>query len=297
MKAVLRLVLSNQQITRLRALRDRLRGAAVSLWSITCRLLPDRVVLFLVSHTRLIRKMDYERAEILLQIESEVEYTTRLRSCTKEPETVEWIHNFFWDGDVYYDIGANVGAYALVAAKGFKGKVRVYAFEPGFPTFKQLCTNIVLNGCQEYIVPLQVALSDRTSLEVLNYSSLLPGGALHALGAAVDYKGDRFQPAVRQPVLAFSLDDLIKYFDLPFPTHIKLDVDGTELSILRGAGNVLSHGTLKSMLIEILEGDQRSKQVMAILESAGLRVHSKHKYVHGGDTGPSSKIYNYIFRR
>lgn len=297
MKALLRGLLSNQQVGRLRALRDGMRRAAVSLWSAACRLLPERVVLFLVSHTHLVKKMDYERAEIFLQIESDVEYTTRLHSCAKEPETIEWIHGFFKDGDVYYDIGANVGAYALVAAKGFKGKVRVYAFEPGFPTFKQLCTNIVLNDCQECIVPLQVALSDRTALQVLNYSSLLPGSALHALGAAVDYKGDRFQPMVRQPVLAFSLDDLIKYFDLPLPAHLKLDVDGTELSILKGAGNTLGHDALKSVLVEVLEDDLQSKQVIATLENAGLKFHSKHKYVYGGDSGPSSRIYNYIFCR
>jgi FkbM family methyltransferase len=297
MKTILRRVLSNQRIAWLRSLRDGMRRVAVSLWSTACRLLPDRVVLFLASHTRLVRKMDYERAEILLQIESDVEYTTRLHSCAKEPETIEWIHSFFRDGDVYYDIGANVGAYALVAAKCFKGKVRVYAFEPGFPTFKQLCTNIVLNDCQDCVVPLQVALSDRTAIEVLNYSSLMPGGALHALGAAVDYKGDRFQPVVKQPVLAFCLDDLIKYFDLPFPVHLKLDVDGIELRILKGARNTLAHSALKSVLVEVLEGDDQSRQMVAALESAGLKFHSKHKYVHGGDSGPSSRIYNYIFSR
>jgi hypothetical protein len=125
----------------------------------------------------------------------------------------------------------------------------------------------------------------------------MPGGALHALGAAVDYKGDRFQPAVRQPVLAFCLDDLIKYFDLPFPTHLKLDVDGIELCILKGAGNTLGHDTLKSVLVEVVEGDDQSRKVVATLEEAGLKFHSKHKYVYGGDTGPSSRIYNYIFRR
>jgi hypothetical protein len=42
MKAVLRRVLSNQQIFRLRALRGGMRSATVSLWSATCRLLPER---------------------------------------------------------------------------------------------------------------------------------------------------------------------------------------------------------------------------------------------------------------
>lgn len=289
--------LSERQIARLRILRDRMARATVSIWSIACRLLPERAVLFLKNHTILVKKMDYERAEILLQIESDVEYTTRLYSCAKEPETIEWIHNSFQDGEVYYDVGANVGAYALVAAKAFNGKVQVYAFEPSFPTFKQLCTNVVLNDCQDSITPLQVALSDRTGVEVLNYSSLMPGGALHALGQAVDYKGDRFRPAVKQPVLAFSLDDLIQRFRLPVPNHIKLDVDGIELRILKGAENTLAKQTLKSVLVEILEEDPQSVEVVALLEQSGLKFQSKHKYVYGGDSGPSSRIYNYIFRR
>lgn len=296
-KVMLRRILPAKQIETLRGIRAGARATLVRLWSGLCAVLPDRVVLFLRSNTKLVKKMDYRGADVFLHIESDVEYVTRLHSCAKEPETIEWIQTFFQEGDVYYDIGANVGAYALVAAKGFKGKVRVYAFEPSFPTFKQLCTNIVLNDCQECIVPLQVALSDRTALQVLNYSSLLPGGALHALGAAVDYKGDRFQPTVRQPVLAFSLDDLIKYFDLPFPVHLKLDVDGTELSILKGAGNTLGQDALRSVLVEVLEEDMQSKQVIAMLENAGLKFHSKHKYVYGGDSGPSSRIYNYIFGR
>jgi FkbM family methyltransferase len=241
--------------------------------------------------------MDYERAEILLQIESDVEYATRLHSCAKEPETIEWIHNFFREGDVYCDIGANVGAYALVAAKHFRGKVQVYAFEPSFPTFKQLCTNVVLNDCQGSITPLQVALSDRTGVAVLNYSSLLPGSALHALGQAVDYKGEHFQPVVKQSVLAFALDDLIRQFVLSPPTHIKLDVDGIELRILKGAEKTLFSAALKSVLVEILEGDPQSAEVVALLEQSGLKFQSKHKYVYGGDSGPSSRTYNYIFCR
>jgi FkbM family methyltransferase len=297
MKATLKSVLPERQIKWLRAWRHGMHALAVALWGAACSVLPERVVVFLSGHTKLVKKMDYPRAEILLQVESDVEYVTRLHSCEKEPETIEWIHSFFREGDVYYDIGANVGAYALVAAKVFEGRIRVYAFEPGFPTFKQLCTNVVLNDCQDYIVPLQVALSDRTAIETLHYSSLVTGGALHALGQAVDYKGDTFQPVIRQAVLAFSLDDLVKYFGLPLPTHIKLDVDGTELKILKGAGHVFASEVLKSVLVEVVEGDRQSLQLIELLEGVGLHFHSKYKYVHGGDTGPSSRIFNYIFSR
>lgn len=36
---------------------------------------------------------------------------------TKEPDTIEWIDLFFREGDVIYDIGANIGQYSLYAAK------------------------------------------------------------------------------------------------------------------------------------------------------------------------------------
>lgn len=289
--------LSLQQVACLRALRDSMGRGAVSFWSTACQLLPDRAALFLKSHTILVKKMDYTRDEILLQIDSAVEYMTRLHSCAKEPETIDWIHNCFQAGDVYYDIGANVGAYALVAAKAFKGTVQVYAFEPSFPTFKQLCTNVVINDCEDCVTPLQVALSDQTGMAVLNYSSLVPGSALHALGEACDYKGDKFRPVIKQSVMAFALDDLIRQFMLPPPTHIKLDVDGIELSILKGAEKTLASALLRSVLVEILEGDPHSLAVVSFLERCGLALHSKHKYIHGGSTGPSSRIYNYIFHR
>jgi len=224
-------------------------------------------------------------------------FGVQLRGAANPRPGADGGDGFFRDGDVYYDIGANVGAYALVAAKHFRGKVQVYAFEPSFPTFKQLCTNVALNDCQGSITPLQVALSDRTGVEVLNYSSLLPGSALHALGQAVDYKGDKFQPVVKQAVLAYALDDLIRQFSLPLPTHIKLDVDGIELSILEGAVKTLASASLRSVLVEILEGDPHSAVMVSLLERSGLKFQSKHKYIHGGDTGPSSRIYNYIFHR
>lgn len=297
MLKALRSVLSDNQLQALRTLRDGVSVRLASAWSAFFGLLPDPLVLFLKSHTRVVKPLDYPETRILLDVESKVEYGTRLHSCAKEPETIDWIQRFFQAGDVYYDIGANVGAYALVAAKRFRGHVQVYAFEPSFPTFKQLCTNVVLNDCQDCITPFQVALSDQTGIAVLNYSSLVPGSALHALGEACDYKGDKFQPVVKQPVLAFALDDLIRQFALPPPTHIKLDVDGIELSILKGAEKTLAGSVLRSVLVEILEGDAHSMEVVSFLERCGLTLHSKHKYLHGGSTGPSSRIYNYIFHR
>ena len=48
----------------------------------------------------------------------------------KEPDTVEWINRYVKPGDVFYDIGANLGLYSILAAKLLQGRGKVYRFEP-----------------------------------------------------------------------------------------------------------------------------------------------------------------------
>lgn len=242
-----------------------------------------------------IKKLDYRNREIYLNIDSSIEDQTRLHSCAKEPETVRWIETFFKEGDVFFDIGANVGAYSLVAAKFFNGKVRVFAFEPSFLNFAQLNKNILINQCQASLTPLQVALSDHTALSTFNYSSLIPGGAFHAVGNPLDYQGNVFKPVYQNRVLAYRLDDLLDQFALPLPNHLKIDVDGIEFDILKGAEKTLSHPFLRSILIEIDEGMESSARVVDSLTRQGFCLHSKHKYTPPEDRGPFSGIHNYIF--
>ena len=220
-------------------------------------------------------RMDYARHDIFLHVDSLVEQSVRLKSCAKEPDTVEWVESFLKEGDVLFDVGANVGAYSLVAAKFFGGGVKVYAFEPAFLNYTQLCKNVYLNGCQGSVIPLPVALSDKTALGVFNYHNLIPGGALHTLGAAVDYNGEAFVPAFTQHMLSFRLDDLIGQFDIPAPTHIKIDVDGIELEVLEGARETLSNPSLRSVIVE-LEAGEGERQITEMLSSKGFELHSKH---------------------
>src|SRR5436190_1913687 len=87
------------------------------------------------------RRLDYDRADILLRVTSKIE-GFRIHACAKEPFTIDWIHAQVGTGDVLYDIGANVGAYSLVAAKQPGGGARVFAFEASYPNIASLYANI-----------------------------------------------------------------------------------------------------------------------------------------------------------
>jgi FkbM family methyltransferase len=241
--------------------------------------------------------MDYAARPILLNIESRLEHDIRLHSCAKEPETIRWIEDSFQEGDVFYDIGANVGAYSLVAAKANSGKILIYAFEPAYRNFAQLCQNIYLNGCGESIVPLGVALSDKTAMDDLNYQNLTPGGALHALGQPRDFKGDLFAPVFQQRTLSYRLDDLIRLFAIEPPNHIKIDVDGIEASILRGAEATLRNPSIRSVLVEVEESRPETTEILEFLRCKGFELRSKHRSTSEVRSAQPSKSFNYLFMR
>src|SRR5207302_421451 len=84
------------------------------------------------------------------------------------------------------------------------------------------------------------ALLEQTGLQAMNYRvSTEAGTALHAVGESVDHEGREFTPVAVQIVPTYALDDLIDVLKLPPPTRLKLDVDGFEYSVLRGANTTL----------------------------------------------------------
>ncbi len=208
--------------------------------------------------------MEYEGAEILLRVSSR-HARRRLRAIHDEPFTFEWLETSLEPGDVLYDIGANVGVYSLVAANVHPGQVRAFAFEPSVPTYNDLCSNIALNGLEDAVTPMPVALwSDTTSLPFA-YRSLEPGDSKHEAG--VD------EPELDghvQTMMAYRLDDLVEQFALPAPTHIKIDVDGPELRVLEGARSTLDRPEVRSLLVEV-EGSNE-EELCALLAEHGFET-------------------------
>jgi FkbM family methyltransferase len=281
MKKVLGGVLPKRQYESLarlsRPLRSRQRDPLRQLkQAIKSDALSDKALLELKNGINLTRKMDYARADIFLHVDSIIEHETRLHSCQKEPDTVQWIEDTMRPGDVFYDVGANVGAYSLVAAKCFAGAVKVYAFEPAYLNFSQLCRNLVLNNCQDSVFPLSIALSNQTTIGAFNYHDLVSGGSLHTFGEAVDYMGRTFTPVFTQTMLSYRLDDLIDQFKLPKPTHIKIDVDGIEKAVLEGAQKMLLDRSLRTVIVE-LEAGQGEREITELLVDSGFKLDSQQK--------------------
>ena len=236
-------------------------------------LLPVDLRLRLRERGLVIAPLDYPTGGLRIAAESWIEYRVRRFSCAKEPDTVRWIEGFR-PGDVLYDIGANVGAYSLVAFAAHRGAVPVMAFEPSMSAFPQLVRNLSLNSALASVRAFPVALSDTTGVATFHYQNMTAGGALHALGAPVDQNGVSFHPVASVPVLAYCLDQFAQQFALPPPSHIKIDVDGPELTILRGARGLLRAPSLRSLLIELGGAHRDRDAIVGELLDAGLVLES-----------------------
>ena len=211
---------------------------------------------------------------------------------TKEPETLEWIDTFN-GGDVLFDVGANIGLYSVYAASR---SIQVVAFEPESQNYALINQNIFLNGLGNRVKCLAIALSDRNGVDYIYLSRFRAGESLHNFGDALDWQQRPFNPSFQQGSVAFSLDGFLEFQPNPFPTHIKIDVDGIEAKVIRGAARTLRDQRLRSLLVEFdgASGDDRA--AIAEIEQAGFRLlHRKRSPLFNVAKFP--ELYNYVFIR
>lgn len=188
------------------------------------------------------------------------------RMLEDEPETVEWIETYVKSGDVLWDVGAAIGAYAMYAARG---GATVVAFEPKATSYGLLTEHLHLNDLGGPVAAYSLALSDRTGATRLELTEIAPAGAMNALaGTQTQFGGT--PTAFSQAIVAYRMDDAITGLGLPAPTHLKLDVDGAEGIILAGGPTTLR--SVRSAIVEV-EGrnaDEAETRIAAPLAAAGL---------------------------
>ena len=167
-----------------------------------------------------------------------------VRNHVYEPETTRLVKQWLKEGDVFVDVGANVGYYTVLASKivGLRGKV--YAFEPSSENFKVLQANIELNNCKN-VTAYNKALTDKSGKENLfkpdprSYGQKYLESVLRE-NKTVGWEQHNTEEILREckpeVVKAVRLDEALK----DAPDVIKVDVEGSEKRALLGMGDLLT---------------------------------------------------------
>lgn len=253
-----------------------------SIWKV----LPIRFRLRILDE-KIIQKLDYSTKDIFLLTTSSVSIQ-RLNSCKKEPKTIEWLKNFIKQDTIFYDIGANTGAYSLVAASLMNNHGRVVSFEPVPSTFIELCQNIEINNLKSSIIPINIALNEKVDYIEFSLNSFDAGVGMH-LGLSENAMLSNTNSTVFNYLTRTNtLDNVIKEFALPSPNIIKIDVDGPEFQILKGAKDTLQNSDLLSIQIEIDELNQPVEEISKYLEKFNFILLEKHPH-------SDENIFDYVY--
>ena len=155
---------------------------------------------------------------------------------------------------VFWDIGANIGLYSIYAAVKFKN-TEIISFEPSTSNTRTLSRNISINNFKSKISIFPLALSDKENIiSYFNETTFSEGGSISNFNSNIDYRGEivkENQIKNKYNLFGTSIDNLILNKILKVPNYIKIDVDGIEHLILKGAENLLKDKNLRELLIEM----------------------------------------------
>ena len=152
----------------------------------------------------------------------------------------------FEDGDIVFDVGANIGWYSCVLSRHVPG-ADIFSFEPDPENFELLRLNLQRNSA-ERVHPVQMGVGERTETRTLHLYKPSNVGRHSMLeineGRAID-------------VLVTSLDEFVRdrELDVERVKFLKIDIEGFEYFAFRGARKVLEH--LPLMLAEFSPGYMR----------------------------------------
>ena len=212
---------------------------------------------------------------------------------SKEPETLEWIDTFK-KKSVFWDIGANIGLYSCYAVK--RADCQVYAFEPSVFNLELLAKNIYLNSLSNKIAIISFPLFDNLAVRPFYMTTKEWGGAQSNFGESVNYEGSLMSSIFKYKTVGMSIDQAVSLLNLAKPNYIKMDVDGIEHLILKGATNTLNN--TESLLIEVNDNFiKQAGDTEEYLKKAGFKLkHKRHSEIITKSTKFNS-FYNQIWTR
>lgn len=187
-----------------------------------------------------LRGLGIERRQLRLSDDSILSVRTRDVMANRlgaekwfEPAVRNLIATTLGPGKTFVDVGANIGYYSILGGRLVGESGRVLAIEPQQTVFSELVKNLNLNNLKNS-TPLNIALSDQRA--TTNF--YVPETGREALGSLRQNK--RFDVSAVSSVEMFTLDEVLATHGIAHVDLLKIDVEGAELPVLKGAIQLLS---------------------------------------------------------
>ncbi len=157
-------------------------------------------------------------------------------SANYEPEVWNWLKQYTVPGSIILDVGAQFGLYSMLAHRHIGNEGRIFAFEPSPDTIAVLRRHLVSNNMSDRVEIVQAAVGPEEGEVTFHMSGTHPSNTL----APTTVDPVKLTPMT---VKAVTVDGFCRQRQLK-PTILKIDVEGWELQVLRGATEVIQNPSL-----------------------------------------------------
>ena len=167
--------------------------------------------------------------------EPEIRIAPTLRHVgdTYEPEVTAWIKSRLGTGDTMIDVGSQVGIHCLLAARWLGSGGKIYAFDPSPESVSTLKRHLRLNNLSDRIEVIESAVGE------IDGNALLHSNGTNPINTLAEPKDRKDLPHTLS-VDVTRLDTFCNKLGLT-PKLIKIDTEGWEFHVLKGAGALLSN--------------------------------------------------------
>ena len=178
--------------------------------------------------------------------------------------------------------------------------IEIISFEPSTSNLRVLSRNISINKLENKIKIFQIPLGNKKNKFLkMKESAFMEGSALHAFGENYNYKGEKFLSNNNYKIYGTTINYLLSQKILNIPDYIKIDVDGIEHEILKGANLYLKNLKIKSLLIELNKNFKKQFNTSTkVLSKNNFKlknqINSKKSLFESDEF---SNTFNYIFKR
>lgn len=184
---------------------------------------------------------------------------------TYEPEMIRALQLHVKPGDTCIDVGGNIGYVTLLMARLVGPNGHIVSFEPVPEIFQILEENVRLNCFKNTILERSAVGEGETTISLISPI----GETFSTTASVVGYAVSGESKSITVP--STSLDNYVSRTGLR-PTVVKIDVEGAELPVLRGARKILRQ-IRPILLVEIHDlGNEHKEKVLALLAECGYTM-------------------------
>lgn len=194
----------------------------------------------------------YNNIKLAISQDSEISRCVYIEGVY-EPNQFYFLSKFLKKGMIFMDVGANIGLYSLFASRLVGKRGKVLAIEPSRREFNRFKQNLMLNKISN-IKALKIALDESNSIKKFNVA-VSPYDGHNSFGP-FGYETTKIDHM--EDVTTKTLDKLIQETKIKQIDAIKIDVEGAEVSVLKGALQTLK--LLKPVLLMELSDRTLTKQ-------------------------------------